>query len=186
MAVLNHQSSILVGEKVLLRSISLADCTECYLSWLQDPEVNKYLETRWHHQSLKTIRTFVSEMIESEDSYLFAIVEKGTNCHVGNLKIGPIDPYHNNADISYFIGEKKRWGMGYATEAIKMGTEFGFTQLKLHRLQAGVYASNIGSKKALEKIGYRYEGSFQEALRGNHGWEDHLKFGLLKRIWKSA
>jgi hypothetical protein len=32
---------------ISLRLVVLEDCTPRYLRWLQDPEVNRYLETRW-------------------------------------------------------------------------------------------------------------------------------------------
>lgn len=63
--------------------------------------------------------------------------------------------------MSYFIGEKNAWGKGFATEAIQLVTHFAFEQLHLHRLQAGLYASNIGSGKALEKAGYHLEAVFK-------------------------
>ena len=65
------------------------------------------------------------------------------------MKIGPINKYHNTADISYFIGDKKEWGKGYATEAVKLSLEYAFDYLKIYKCLAGVYKSNIGSSKVL-------------------------------------
>ena len=39
------------GEKVKLRLVTVDDCNETYLSWLQDASVNKFLETRWEQQT---------------------------------------------------------------------------------------------------------------------------------------
>ena len=114
-------------------------------------------------------------MLASADSYLFAIVESDTNVHVGNIKLGPINAHHAFADVSYFIGETDRHGRGYATEAIKLATAFGFERLGLHRLQAGLYAGNIGSAKALEAAGYTREGTLRAQLKNaDAGWEDHV------------
>ena len=40
--------------------VVIEDCTPRYLLWLEDPEVNRNLETRWRAQSLETIRAFVA------------------------------------------------------------------------------------------------------------------------------
>jgi ribosomal-protein-alanine N-acetyltransferase len=176
---------ILKGAKVSLRLVTLDDCTPRYEAWLADPQVNQYLETRWRPQSLDSIREFVSGMLASADSYLFAIVENASGAHIGNLKVGPINGNHGYADISYFIGERAAWGKGYATEAIRLGTGFAFGRLGLHRVQAGLYAGNGGSGKALEKAGYRAEGIFRKQLKNAAGaWEDHHWFAVLREDWK--
>ena len=142
------------GRTICLRCIEETDCTDEYLRWLEDPEVNQYLETRWSEQSMDSIKSFVRQIRESEDSILFAIIEKETKKHIGNIKIGPINKNHQFAMISYFIGNREYWGKGIASEAIGLVTRFGFENLGLHKLLAGYYASNIGSGKALENNGY--------------------------------
>jgi len=171
------------GERASLRLIQLADCTARYLGWLQDPEVNRYLETRWSEQSLESIRAFVDVMTKSEDSYLFAIISKATQGHVGNIKIGPISARHAYADVSYFIGERSEWGKGLASDAIRVAARIGFEKLGLHRLQAGLYEGNVGSAKALEKAGFRFEARLRKQLHGPNAWEDHLWYGLLREEW---
>lgn len=171
---------ILRGTRVSLRLVTLDDCTPRYEGWLADPLVNQYLETRWRPQSLESIRQFVAGMLESADSYLFAILETDSGTHVGNIKVGPIIWNHLYADVSYFIGERACWGKGYASEAIRLATDFAFRRLGLHRLQAGLYASNVGSAKALDKAGYRKEAVFESQLKNVAGaWEDHHWYAIL-------
>ena len=172
------------GEKVYLRLVELSDCTERYVAWLADPEVNQYLETRYAPQTLDMIRAFVGGMIESPHSYLFAICEMNGDRHVGNVKIGPIVPRHLFADVSYFIGEREAWGKGYGSEAVRLVTKIGFERLGLHRCQAGLYESNVGSHRLLEKAGYTYEGRLLKQLRIEDRWEDHVWFGALKDTWR--
>lgn len=74
---------------------------------------------------------------ENNHSFLFKIICNNSNCHIGNIKIGPINPHHNYADISYFIGEKSLWGKGIATEAIQLILKYAFEELKLHKVTAG-------------------------------------------------
>jgi len=176
----------LVLNNLYLRSLSTSDCSEKYLNWLNNPEINKYLETRFVVQNIEMIKSFVTNINDSIDSYLFGIF--ADDIHIGNIKIGPIHPLYKFADISYFIGEKEYWGKGYATLAIKIVTEFGFTKLNLNRIQAGVHGNNIGSHKVLQKCGYVKEAVFRKKIfygnENNKNWDDHLFFGILKEDYK--
>lgn len=172
------------GRDVILRLCTLDDCTGTYVDWLQDPEVSRYLETRWSTQSLDSIRAFVASMLASDHSYLFAIVTRSDGRHVGNVKVGPIVERHAHADVSYFIGDRPSWGRGLGTQAVRLATQLGFERLAMHRLQAGLYETNVGSQRVLEKAGYTYEGRLQKQLRGPNGWEDHVWFGALRESWR--
>ncbi len=173
------------GNRARLRLVELADVSDRYLGWLLDPEVNRYLETRWSEQTLDTVHAFVSSMVASGDSYLFAIVDRESGAHAGNVKIGPVNRIHEFADVSYFIGDRAAWGKGLGTEAVIMATRFGFERLGLHRVQAGLHETNIGSKRVLEKSGFAFEGQLVKKLRGaaKGDWEDHLWFGALRDTW---
>jgi ribosomal-protein-alanine N-acetyltransferase len=175
----------LEGARVSLRLVELSDCNDRYEAWLADPEVNRYLETRWQPQTAESIRAFVTAMQADPWSYLFCILDRAQGHHVGNIKLGPISPRHACADVSYFIGERSCWGKGLATEAISLVVDFGFRLLGLNRIQAGVYESNQGSVKALERNGFRAEGCWRSQLRSGDVWEDHLWFGLLRREWQA-
>ena len=175
-----YYSRKIYGKKVYLRNIEISDCNENYLNWLNDPQINQFLETRHSHQSIELIKEFVTSQINSENSYLFAIIEKKTGRHIGNIKLGPINYFHLFAEVSYFIGEKIYWGKGFATEAIGLVTKFGFDKEGLFKCIAGIYESNEASKRALEKAGYRFEGSIKKKLINcSKQREDHLYFGIV-------
>jgi [ribosomal protein S5]-alanine N-acetyltransferase len=170
----------IIGDKVLLRCIEMEDCTDTYVRWLNDSDVNKYLETRWTKQDIESVKKFVAETIASENSILFAIIIKASNKHIGNIKIGPVNRNHLFADVSYFIGDRNSWRKGYAKEAISLAIGYGFRQLGLHKICAGYYASNNGSAKALERNGFQVEGVFPSMLMNTENqWEDAVRVGLL-------
>lgn len=171
------------GELISLRQIEMKDCTDHYVDWLNDPEVNQYLETKWFRQDMESIRAFVKEQRENDHSLLFAIILNEGKRHIGNIKIGPIHEHYRHADVSYFIGDKRFGNKGIATEAIRLVCEFGFQELKLHRIEAGAYAAAVGSWKALEKNGFRREGIFKEQVTFNGKYMDVYRYGLLRRNW---
>jgi ribosomal-protein-alanine N-acetyltransferase len=177
---------VFTGRLVSLRPISLDDCTERYVSWLRDPEVNQYLETRWVEQSLESVRAFVIATGRDPASHLMAITDAESDRHIGNIKIGPIRSHHNDADLSYFIGDRDYWGRGCATEAIQLAVRLGFERLGLHRLQAGIYATNAGSGRALEKAGFVRDAVLHRQLLGPSGWEDHVWYRMLREEWEAS
>jgi RimJ/RimL family protein N-acetyltransferase len=173
-------AEIFEGERVNLRLVTLADCTDEYVAWLADPEVARYLETRHRPQPKEAIESFVRGMIASADSYLFAIVDRASNRHVGNIKIGPIQPVHRFADVSYFIGVSDVWGRGLASDAIRVASRIAFDRLDLHRVQAGFYDGHIASQRALEKAGFTYEARMRKQLRLGDEWVDHVWYARLR------
>jgi [ribosomal protein S5]-alanine N-acetyltransferase len=175
----------LTGRLVSLRPISLDDCTERYVNWLRDPEVNRYLETRWVEQTLESVRAFVIAVDREPTSHLMAITDAESDRHIGNIKIGPIRSHHNYADLSYFIGDRDYWGRGYATEAIQLAIRLGFERLGLHRLQAGTYATNVGSARALEKAGFIRDAILHRQVLGPSGWEDRVCYRVLEEEWQA-
>lgn len=176
------------GGKIQLRTIEPSDCTQEYLNWLEDPQVNRFLETRWEKQDLPKIRAFVEDMRSSTHSCRFAIIALPQKKHIGNIKVGPIHPHYSHADVSYFIGDRSSWGKGYATEAIRLVTEWAFTELGLHKVQAGVFDENIGSIKALQKAGFSQEACFKENLTSpvSGKYCDHLMFGRINPYQNSC
>lgn len=163
MGELNNFYPFIKGKRIYLREVRQSDVNELYYQWLNDPEVNRYLETRFVSRSLENIAEYVKKMDAKEDEPFFAICLNDTQEHIGNIKIGPINWQHKNADVSLFIGEKRLWGQGYASEAIALVTEFAFRRLNLNKLKAGCYTVNVASARAFEKCGYQREG----LLRGH-------------------
>jgi len=149
--------------RLYFRSLTGADCSPQYLGWLTDPEVNRYLETRFTPQSIESIRAFVEGVNARDHQHLFGIFLRSGARHIGNIKIGPINRQHRLGDISLFIGERGCWGQGYATEAIGAASHYAFDVLQVRKLSAGMYAPNQASYRAFLKAGYR-----EEARRPGH------------------
>ena len=147
-------------KKITIRQLNLKkDISKKYQSWMNDYEVHKYTEQKYKKHSLANIRKFVKEKNNSKNEFLYGIFLKKKNIktHIGNIKIGPINFIHKNAELSYFIGEKDLWGKGYTDMAIKEAIKIA-KKIGIKKLKAGCYEKNIGSKKVLEKNKFKLEG----------------------------
>lgn len=148
----------LITERLLLRTMTAADASDTYLAWMRDPEVNRFLESRFsvpeHTQDLVG---FIDSVNASQDSLLLGIFLREDGRHIGNIKIGPLVMRHARSEIGYLIGDRTAWGKGYATEAIREICRYGFDELGLAKITAGVYEINKGSAKALRNAGFVHE-----------------------------
>jgi len=168
----------LESHRLYLRPLTLHDCTEEYVAWLNDPEVNRFLETRHMRHDIEAVREFVQHVNSRDDEHLFGIFLKSTGAHIGNIKVGPIGKYHPLADVSLLIGARACWGQGYATEAIDAISRFAFDTLCVRKLAAGMYASNAASYRAFLKVGYRQEGLRRAHYLLNGKLSDIIELGL--------
>lgn len=171
-------TSILYGERIYLRRLTEDDATEDYVCWMNDPEINQYLESRFHKQTIESIKAFIRS-VTNENNYQFGIFILDTGKHIGNIKIGGINNNHKYADIGFLIGDKSFWGQGIATEAIKLASDFAFHSLGLHKLWGGAYAPNEGSKKAFLKNGFKIEGCKRSHCLCNGKYVDSFLFGKI-------
>jgi len=171
------------ADRIYLREVELSDVNQAYVDWLNDPEVNQFLETRYEVQTMDSVYEYAERMIAKEDELFFAICLKENDKHIGNIKLGPINPIHKFAEVSLFIGEKNQWGKGLATVVISILSDYAFSDLNLHKLTAGCYANNIGSAKAFLKAGYKQEGALMNQWIVNGKCQDELLFGYWIEDW---
>jgi ribosomal-protein-alanine N-acetyltransferase len=152
----------LIGKRIFIKILSPEDVSEEYVAWMNDPEINQYLESRFRVQTLSSVRSFVEAMNSSPVDAMFGIFLNDNSEHIGNIKIGNIDTFHRRAEVGLVIGKRNVWGQGFAAEAIALATKYGFEELNLNKLTAGMYADNIGSFKAFIKCGWRHVATLKE------------------------
>ncbi|NEO02081.1 MAG: GNAT family N-acetyltransferase [Moorea sp. SIO3I7] len=152
----------LKSDRLIYRTLKLDNVTETYVSWLNDPDINRYLEIRYSIHNLESCGEFVRQMNADPSQYLLGMFMAEDNRHIGNIKLGFIQNYHLRGQLSLLIGDKTIWGKGLATEAIRTVTKWGFETLGLARIEAGCYEENLGSLKAFIKAGYQVEGFFRK------------------------
>ena len=150
--------------RLIIKSLQVDDISNNYIEWLNDVEVNKYLETRFQVQSYESCVEFVNRKQEDESEELLGVFTKNNNKHIGNCKLGDIKKFHHTAEISYLIGDKSYWGSGYATEIVSHVIQYGFENLGLEKIIAGCYELNISSINVLKKNGFKVEGILKEQV----------------------
>ena len=102
-------NNIIEGERIFLRRLTEEDASEDYVRWMNDPEINQYLESRFYTQTIESTKAFIRS-VTNDNNYQFGIFDKATGRHIGNIKLGGINFHDKSADIGFLIGEKSFWG----------------------------------------------------------------------------
>jgi RimJ/RimL family protein N-acetyltransferase len=169
----------LEGERLYLREVRPSDVNEDYHRWMNDPEVTRYLESRFYPNSMEKLREYVAGKLGDRDNVFLAIVLKESDQHIGNIKLGPINWIHRFGDVGILIGEKDCWGKGYATEAIRLVVDYAFQTLNLHKLTAGAYDANQGSVRAFLKAEFTQEGVRKNQFYCSGRYVDGILLGIV-------
>lgn len=133
--------------------------TPAYVEWLNDPEINRFLESRFVVQDLTGVRAFVATQLADPKTLFLGIRSVALGRHVGNIKLGPIDRQHGLGEIGIMIGDRSAWGQGIGAAAIQVVAGIAQHELGLRKLTAGCYGSNVGSARAFLKAGFDIEGT---------------------------
>ena len=112
----------------------------------------------------------------------FCIKTKENN-PIGDISLEFIDHRNRNAMIGLAIigGENRK--KGYGTEVISLILNYAFYELNMHRVYAGAFSFNAGSRRLFEKLGFVLEGINRGFVYRNGNFYDEYVMGMLKDDW---
>lgn len=147
-------NNYLETNRLILKLPSLDDYKELW-ALRTDSEVMKYIPggTQTKEQVREHI-DLAGPYFSKYSMCFYCVFEKNTGKFVGQAGLFHLgyNLEKDDIELAYRL-HKKFWGMGYATELANMLIDFGFNNLKLHKIMALVCPDNIRSKRVLEKIG---------------------------------
>jgi len=150
------KAELLESERLLYKPLSIEHLSREYISWLNDPEVTKYLETGGNY-TMDMLKDYLIE-IEQKEILFWGIHIKESLIHIGNIKIDPINLRHNVAEYGIMMGRKSEWGKGYAKEASQTIIDYCFKKLGIRKISLGVVANNLTAYNLYKKLGFETEG----------------------------
>ena len=151
-------------ERLILRKIVVSDYKDMY-AYSCLPETSRYLLWSPHVSPKFTKRyiTYLQGQYRDESFYDFALEHKETGKMIGTCGFTDFDLPNNAAEVGYVL-HPEFWHMGLAPEALQRLMEFGFTELRLHRLVAKIICENDASKHVAEKCGFRHEATHKDSM----------------------
>lgn len=140
-----------------LRPLTTEDAHPGYVSGLNDPEVNRYLDgVKRFAQTDQSVTEFVRHNQLDNNAVLFGIWQSGAKLHCGTVRLHGIEHYHKTAHIGICLFDRTTWGKKLGSKAAEAVTRWAFDTLMLRWIEAGAYSENIASQKAFLAAGYEW------------------------------
>lgn len=146
------------------------------------PEVDQY-NTLGIPKDITETKALILPWIKDNEerpitNHTWAIEHQETGEFIGlfGFKLG--HPKYKRAEVWYKI-LPSYWNQGIATEVLSKTIKFGFTELQLHRIEAGCAIDNMASIKVLEKVGMIREAHRRQILPLQTGWSDNYEYAIL-------
>jgi ribosomal-protein-alanine N-acetyltransferase len=180
----------LFGRRVLLRPLVASD----FGAWQEVRRRNADWLTKWEAQRIPG----QPDVVEDRDAFgvrcsarqrerqlgtafgfgVFVSGELAGEINLTAIQRGPFQ----SAYVGYWIDEKHA-GSGYMPEALITLARFAFDDLQLHRIQIAIIPRNAASRRVVEKLDIREEGTAVRYLEINGVWEDHVRYALTSEEW---
>jgi RimJ/RimL family protein N-acetyltransferase len=117
----------------------------------------------------------------SDDSGMLLMIDSAADI-VGWTGFIPLAFYLCGYEISYQVFGEQHSGKGYATEALKLLTEYLFSTKLMDRLQLNIRPDNLASRRVAEKCGYTQEGVMRSALFADGRFHDIAMWSITRQM----
>lgn len=174
----------LAGAKVILREFCLNDL-DGIMTVVGDDRVTNSLsfDTRSHGQAIVMLDGILNRAKREPRTEYYLAVTIADDVLVGFARLG-LDGVQA-AKLGYAIAAD-HWGRRYATDAARTIVDFGFRELKLHRISAAMGPDNMPSIALARRLGMTYEGRIRDHVYTNGQWRDSLLYSVLFNEWVTA
>lgn len=166
------------GTLVRLRALEPEDI-DAHHRWFNDPEITRYLATRYPLPRARTAERVADWMPTSYTSAHFAMERRDTGELIGLAVLRDATAEDRDAEVDFLIGERDAWGQGFGTDGMRTLCRFGFEEMGLHRIHLYVYTDNVAAIRLYERLGFVREGVQRHAFWKRGAWHDCLLMGLL-------
>ena len=124
--------------------------TDRYLSWLNDPEVTRYLMTS--SADRESVLRWL-ERFDGKHARIFAVLHVAHNLHIGNITLQRITG--DSGLMGTMIGDKRYWRSGHGTEAKSLLIQMAFIAMGLTRVWTSHHVDNYPSIRGNQKLGFK-------------------------------
>ena len=117
------------------------------------------------------------------DPLFFTIIDAKTKQAVGMTALMRIQPQHGSVEVGNVHFSPLMQRTPIATEAMFLLMSYVFDELGYRRYEWKCDSLNLPSRRAAERFGFRYEGTFRQAVVYNGRSRDTAWFSMLDGEW---
>lgn len=148
---------ILSSDRLLFRQHIMADI-DAYCAMEMDADVRRYVGGQPRTREEAERRFMPSLEPVTDGLSMWATILKETGQYIGRCGVYPHFnhdgvPIADEGTLAFYIASEY-WRQGFATEAGRAFIQFGFNELHLKRIVAGVQAGNDASVHVIKKLGF--------------------------------
>tara|TARA_B110000467_G_C18106573_1_gene360108 strand:- start:81 stop:653 length:573 start_codon:yes stop_codon:yes gene_type:complete len=166
-----------------IQKMTVDDVGDDYLNWINDPEINEFLESKYTVWTMDSLKEYVRSFENTNVKFLFTINDMVTNKYIGN---GSISSVNYNTEVFYFalfIGDKNYWGKHAAFETSMLLLKFGFEELNMRKVFGGAYSNQLASRFVLKRVGMEQEAKLKASFKYKNKFVDQVIYSLHKDEW---
>jgi RimJ/RimL family protein N-acetyltransferase len=145
-------------DNISLRVLNINNISKDYKDWLNNTNINQYLESRFTSHRQDSVNEFVNNCSSKENIILRGIFVEDE--HIGNIKLD-IEIHHKYAFVGILIGNSLYHNKGIATNSINMILDIA-KEKGLNKILAGIYKNNIASINLFQKCGFNEVGCLKK------------------------
>ncbi len=149
---------MITTNRLHIRKIENSDIHNVFKG-LSHPDVIKYYGVSYMTlEATQEQMDWYADLEKNGTGQWFAVCDKDTGLFLGAGGFNDRDVINRKAEIGFWL-LPEHWGKGYMKEAMHEIFEYGFQELNLHRIEGFVDSENVKCKKAVAKVGFKYEGT---------------------------
>lgn len=176
---------MLETHRLCIRSFREEDWQAVYI-YSTDSEVIRYVpgEVPTIEETRAMIRSWMNGQTDNPPHYDFALTVRPDDFVIGWCCIQISSSDKRIGELMYVLN-RQFWENGYAIEATQAIVDYGFSELKLHRMFATCRPENRASWHILEKLGMQREGLLQENVWIRGSWHNSYLYAIMEHEWKT-
>ncbi|MFA0158810.1 GNAT family N-acetyltransferase [Vibrio sp. 10N.261.46.A3] len=172
-------------DRLILRDMSLED--ECaFVAISQDAKYQRfYDESDCEPNKYRELtQLFVAQALEvPRQSYQLAVESKDSGKFIGTVCLRLEGDKQASMGCAF---SREIQGQGLSIEASKALTDFGFSELGIHRIYAETISKNLAAIKLCKSLGMKQEACFKDHRFFKGQWWDTVVLAVVRSDWKKA
>lgn len=182
-----EQEIILEDERVLIRPMVESD-KEHMIDWMSDPSLSTYSSMTIN--SARDVLPYVDQCLldrRIKKRYPFVFFDKPSGKYAGTSCFGNVVPAHQRLEIGWTKIAREFQGTGLNTHCKFLMLQYAFEQLVWNRVEFKTHEDNIRSRRAMEKIGAKYEGLLRyHMIMPNGTIRNTVYYSILRDEWREV
>jgi len=134
-------------------------------------------------EDMKELVNLLNQMLARKDRFFYAILDRETGKSLGTFSLMRIDQNNRVIEVGTVIFSPELRGTRIGTEAQYLLARYVFEELNYRRYEWKCDTLNLPSRKAAERLGFIYEGTFRQAVIYKGRTRDTDWMSMIDKDW---